>query len=302
MLTLTLACSYATLYMKTAREMRRLDSVTKSPVFSLYGEAISGVAVIRAFGAPARFLMTQIHRVDKNLAFFFYLWSANRWISVRFSLLSALLVGLTAVILLAVAQNINASIAGFALTFALNITSDMLYLVRRFTALELAMVGVERIKEYTEIQQEPPEIVEPRPPAGWPYRGEVVVDNLCMRYAPELPRVLHGVSFKIEPGQKVGIVGSTGSGKSTMALSFFRFMEADEGSITIDGLDIAKIGLSDLRSRLTIIPQDPVSWMICSTGSHLTAISPHRRPSFLAHSGPRSTRSTSSRITRSLTR
>jgi hypothetical protein len=127
---------------------------------------VSGVAVIRAFGAPARFLVTQIQRVDRNLSFFFYLWSTNRWISVRYSLLSAFLVGVTAVILLVAVKDISASIAGFALTFALNITSDMLYLVvgdhsyiaptcclpavsqRKYTALELTMVGVERIKEY----------------------------------------------------------------------------------------------------------------------------------------------------------
>ncbi|CAD6587814.1 MAG: hypothetical protein CYPHOPRED_004148, partial [Cyphobasidiales sp. Tagirdzhanova-0007] len=128
---------------------------------------------------------------------------------------------------------------------------------RQYTALELNMVGVERIKEYAEIQQEPPEIIEPRPAAGWPTTGEVVVTNLSLRYAPELPRVLHDVSFEVQSGEKIGIVGATGSGKSSLALSFFRFVETDEGTITIDGLDIGKIGLQDLRSRLTIIPQDP---------------------------------------------
>lgn len=145
----------------------------------------------------------------------------------------------------------------------------MLFLVRRYTALELAMVGVERIKEYSEVAQEAPEIVEPRPPAHWPHAGGVNVDKLTIRYAPELPNVLHELSFRIEPGQKVGIVGATGGcstlgkhtfdaradpigtitgcGKSTLALSFFRFVEAWSGKIVIDGVDISKIGLKDLR-------------------------------------------------------
>ncbi|CAD6588427.1 MAG: hypothetical protein CYPHOPRED_004384 [Cyphobasidiales sp. Tagirdzhanova-0007] len=240
---------YARLYRTTARELRRLDSVTKSPVYSLYSETIAGVVVIRAFGAPAR-------RVDKNLSFSYYLWCANLWLSLRLELLSALLVGATGLILLADADAIDASIAGFALTFALCISNEMLS-IREYTALELTMVAVERIKEHAEIQSEPPEIIEPRPPAGWPSTGEIVVTNLCLRYAPELPRVLHNVSFNMKSGEKIGIVGATGSGKSSLALSFFRFVEIDEGTITIDGLDIGKIGLQDLRSRLTIIPQDP---------------------------------------------
>lgn len=113
-------------------------------------------------------------------------------------------------VLLTAGEHVDAALAGFALTFSLNIANDMLFLVRRYTALELAMVGVERIKEYSEVAQEAPEIVEPRPSAHWPHAGGVNVDKLTIRYAPELPNVLHELSFKIEPGQKVGIVGATG--------------------------------------------------------------------------------------------
>lgn len=133
----------------------------------------------------------------------------------------------------------------------------MLFLVRRYTNLELALVGVERIKEYSETTPEAPEIIEPRPPAHWPSAGRIEVEKLTIRYSPELPDVLHELAFSIEAGQKVGIVGPTGCGKSTLALSFFRFVEAVSGRIVIDGLDIAKMGLKDLRSKLTIIPQDP---------------------------------------------
>jgi ABC-type multidrug transport system fused ATPase/permease subunit len=147
--------------------------------------------------------------------------------------------------------------AGFTLTFSLNISNDLLFLVRRVTQLELAMVGVERLIELGAVKQEAAEIVEPRPPAHWP-QGAIEVRNLEIRYAPELPAVLHDLSFSIKAGEKVGIVGATGCGKSTLAASFFRFVEATSGAILIDGLNIADIGLYDLRSKLTIVPQDPV--------------------------------------------
>ncbi|KAJ3843478.1 P-loop containing nucleoside triphosphate hydrolase protein [Lentinula raphanica] len=119
------------------------------------------------------------------------------------------------------------------------------------------MVALERVKEFSELKREPPEFIEPRPPASWPAAGAIKCEELVIRYAPELPNVLHTLNFEIRPGEKVGILGRTGSGKSTLALSFFRFVEATEGRIIIDDIDIAKVGLTDLRSRLTIIPQDP---------------------------------------------
>jgi len=119
------------------------------------------------------------------------------------------------------------------------------------------MVAVERIKEFSEVKREPPMIIEPRPPSFWPTKGAIKCENLVIRYAPELPNVLHKLNFEVKPGEKIGILGRTGSGKSTLALSFFRFVEPTEGCILIDDMDISKIGLTDLRSRLTIIPQDP---------------------------------------------
>ncbi|GAA5837403.1 hypothetical protein JCM5353_002686 [Sporobolomyces roseus] len=247
----------AQLFSTSAREFRRLDSITKSPVFSIYGEAVSGVAVIRSFGASARFLALMLEKTSTNVTWYWNLWSVNRWLSVRFSLLSALVVGFTAYVLIGANGKIDSATAGFALTFALGISNDLLFLVRRYTQLELSMVAVERIREYSLIKQEAPEIIEPRPPAHWP-QGEIVVSKLHIRYAPELPDVLHDLSFTIKKGERVGLVGATGCGKSTLASSFFRFVEASSGSIHIDGIDISKIGLLDLRSRLTIVPQDPV--------------------------------------------
>lgn len=130
--------------------------------------------------------------------------------------------------------------------------------IRSYAEQEMNMNSVERIVEYLDLEEEPPAIIEgSRPPASWPQNGEIVVDHLVMKYSPETPTVLHNVSLKIKAGEKVGIVGRTGSGKSTLAISLFRFMDPTSGSIEIDGIDITKIGVQDLRTKLTIIPQDP---------------------------------------------
>ncbi|KAF8154768.1 multidrug resistance-associated ABC transporter [Crassisporium funariophilum] len=244
------------IYGQTSRDMRRLDSVTRSPLYSIYGETISGVTILRAFGASSKFLRDMLRCVDTNSNPYYWMWGVNRWLSVRFNLLSAGIVGATALVCL-ITPGISASMAGFALAFASTITGDLLFMVRRFVGLEQSMVALERVKEYTELKREPPEFVEPRPPPSWPSHGAIKCEDLVIRYAPELPNVLHNINFEINPGEKVGILGRTGSGKSTLALSFFRFVEATEGRILVDGIDTAKIGLSDLRSRLTIIPQDP---------------------------------------------
>ncbi|KAH7910130.1 hypothetical protein BJ138DRAFT_1127138 [Hygrophoropsis aurantiaca] len=246
----------AKVYGQTARDMRRLDSVTRSPLYSIYGETISGVAILRAFGASSKFLRDMIRCVDTNANPYYWMWGVNRWLSTRFNLLSSAVIGLTGLIAV-LSPNISAALAGFALAFASNITHNLLFLVRRFVGLEQSMVALERVKEYSELTRESPEFIEPRPPQTWPDNGSIICENLVIRYAPELPNVLHELNFEIKPGEKVGILGRTGSGKSTLALSFFRFVEATEGRILIDGLDIAKIGLTDLRSKLTIIPQDP---------------------------------------------
>ncbi|CAE6535307.1 unnamed protein product [Rhizoctonia solani] len=243
-------------YGQTSRDMRRLDSVTRSPLYSIYGETIAGVTVIRAFGASSMFLREMLRCVDTNACPYYGMWSVNRWLSVRFNMLSAAVVAITGAVML-IDKNVTASFAGFALAFASTITGDLLFMVRRFVGLEQSMVALERINEFSAIAQEAPEFIEPRPSASWPERGDISVENLTIRYAPTLPNVLHGLTFDIKARSKIGVLGRTGSGKSTLALSFFRFVEATEGRIVIDGVDISKLGLTDLRSRLTIIPQDP---------------------------------------------
>ncbi|KAL0565394.1 hypothetical protein V5O48_016631 [Marasmius crinis-equi] len=232
-------------YGQTSRDMRRLDSVTRSPIYSIYGETIAGVTILRAFGASSKFLRDMLRCLDTNVNPYYWMWGVNRWLSIRFNLLSCAIVGVMAVIAVW-SPAISASVAGFSLAFATTITNDLLF-----------MVALERVKEYSDLKREAPEFIEPRPPSSWPPKGEIKCEDLVIRYAPELPDVLHRLNFEIKPGEKVGILGRTGSGKSTLALSFFRFVEATEGRILVDDIDISKIGLTDLRSKLTIIPQDP---------------------------------------------
>lgn len=179
--------------------------------------------------------------------------TVNRWLSARFNLLSSVAVGVTAVTVL-IAPGVTAAMAGFALAFANSISHSLLFVVRRFVQLEQSMVALERIKEYSELPREAAEFIEPRPSASWPHNGGISVEKLEIRYAvsvnvsplqaiivadgsqPELPNVLHGISFQVAPREKIGVVGATGCGKSTLALSFFRFVEAHQGRIVIDGI------------------------------------------------------------------
>ncbi|KAJ6482536.1 multidrug resistance-associated ABC transporter [Mycena sanguinolenta] len=243
-------------YPHTSRDMRRLVSTTTSPLYSIYDMAISGVLVIRAFGGSTTFLRDLMRSVDANSCACYWQYGLNRWFSVLSLTFGGTIVALTGLVVLLM-PGIDPSLAGMALTFATVISSDLMYFVRAFVGLEQCLVAVERVKQTSDLVREPPEIIEPRPPANWPSRGKIECRDLCIRYAPDLPDVLHNINFQVSPGEKIGVVGRTGSGKSTLSLSFFRFVEASKGKLLIDDIDIASLGLTDLRRNLTIIPQDP---------------------------------------------
>ncbi|CAO3698324.1 unnamed protein product [Rhizopus stolonifer] len=245
------------MFVSASREFRRIDSVSRSPLFSHFTETIVGVATIRAFGVTRQFLQQMLLYIDANARPFYYTWLVNRWVSVRYAATGALVNFLTGAIILYKIESMNASIAGFCLSFVLLFTDQMFWGIRRYTNLEMAFNAVERVVEFMEIDQEAPAFTELRPPANWPTEGAIVVNDLQVRYAADLDPVLKNLNFSIKPQEKVGVVGRTGSGKSTLALSFFRFVEASQGSIVIDGIDIKDLGTEDLRSNLTIIPQDP---------------------------------------------
>lgn len=247
-------------YISAARDLRRLESVTRSPIFQSFSEVLNGIATVRAYGAQERFMQTLFRRLDATQSCYNLFWMANRWLMLRFDVMGAFTVfGASA---LSLAGGIDAGLAGIAITQAQTLVLALYWLCRCWTGFEMDLNSVERMHEYLALPQEPAAVVEDhRPPPGWPSKIDsrgIQVSKLVLKYAPDLDPVLRGVDFSIGAGEKVGLVGRTGSGKSTLALAFFRFVEYEAGSIVIDGIDISKIGLDDLRSRLTIIPQDPV--------------------------------------------
>ncbi|KAI7904063.1 P-loop containing nucleoside triphosphate hydrolase protein [Cokeromyces recurvatus] len=245
------------MFVSTSRELKRMDSVSRSPLFSHFTETIIGVSTIRAFGATRQFLQQMLKYIDDNARPYYFTWLVNRWVSVRYAFTGAVINSFTGAIILLNIDRLDSALAGFCLSFVLLFTDQMFWGIRRYTSLEMSFNAVERVVEFMEMNQEAPAITQIRAPAEWPTSGKIEVTDLEIRYAADLDPVLKGISFSVRPQEKVGIVGRTGSGKSTLALSFFRFVEASKGAIVIDGIDIRDLGTEDLRSNLTIIPQDP---------------------------------------------
>jgi ABC-type multidrug transport system fused ATPase/permease subunit len=243
------------LYISGAREVKRLESNAKSPVFEQFGSALTGVGTIRAFDKCDVYVTRIFSKIDDHSASLWHLWAFNRWMGWRMSLVGGFFATVVATTILLI-TNIDASLAGFALSFALEYGSVVIWTIRHYTNLELDMNAAERIIEYSNLPTE--SLSGGEPPAHWPSEGRLEVTNLTVSYAPDLPPVLKGLTFSVARNERIGVVGRTGAGKSSLTLALFRFLEAQQGSILIDGLDISTISLHALRSRLAIIPQDPV--------------------------------------------
>ena len=256
-------------YRHSSRELQRLDSISKSPIYAAFSEALNGCATIRAFGAASRFGDETCARFDWNVRASFVSAVANRWLGVRLECLGNIIVALSALLAIVTYQLAGASgsvdpaaagMAGLTLSYALSLTDFLNWLIRVFTGLETQMVSVERLFHFCELPAEESKEAASRgaPPAEWPRQGSIVFDRVKLSYRPELPDVLREMSVTIRPGEKVGIVGRTGAGKSSLLVALFRIVELKAGSISIDGVDISSVPLETLRSRLSIIPQDPV--------------------------------------------
>ncbi|KAJ6893990.1 ABC transporter C family member 2-like isoform X1 [Populus alba x Populus x berolinensis] len=251
-------------YQSTAREVKRLDSITRSPVYAQFGEALNGLSTIRAYKAYDRMARINGKSMDNNVRYTLVNMGANRWLAIRLETLGGIMIWFTATF--AVMQNGRAdnqqafaSTMGLLLSYALNITSLLTAVLRLASLAENSLNSVERVGTYIELPSEAPLVIESnRPPPGWPSSGAIKFEDVVLRYRPELPPVLHGLSFTIFPSDKVGIVGRTGAGKSSMLNALFRIVELERGRILIDDCDIAKFGLMDLRKVLGIIPQSPV--------------------------------------------
>ncbi|XP_024396529.1 ABC transporter C family member 2 [Physcomitrium patens] len=264
-LPLLLAFYAAYLYFQsTAREVKRLDSITRSPVYAQFGEALNGLATIRAYKAYDRMAGVNGNTMDTNVRFTLVNMSSNRWLAIRLDFLGGLMIWLTGTLAVFGNSRSNNQAAfapqmGLLLSYALNITSLMTSTLRLASMAENSFNAVERVGNYTELESEAPlEIEDHRPPPGWPLAGAISFKNVSMRYRPDLPPVLHSLTVDIRSQEKVGVVGRTGAGKSSMFNTLFRIVEPESGVITIDGVNILQLGLADLRKRLGIIPQTPV--------------------------------------------
>ncbi|XP_015175305.1 PREDICTED: multidrug resistance-associated protein 1 isoform X2 [Polistes dominula] len=246
-------------YVATSRQLKRLESISRSPIYSHFSESVTGAQTIRAFGVQDRFIHESESKVDFNQVCYYPGIIANRWLAVRLEMVGNLIIFFSALFVVLGRDTISAGFVGLSVSYSLQITQTLNWLVRMTSDVETNIVAVERIKEYSETPQEAPWVVpETAPPKEWPVTGQVEFKDYKVRYREGLDLILHGLTFTVNGGEKVGIVGRTGAGKSSLTLSLFRILEAASGKIIIDGVDVAKLGLHDLRSKLTIIPQDPV--------------------------------------------
>ncbi|CBI34440.3 unnamed protein product, partial [Vitis vinifera] len=246
-------------YFAAGKELMRINGTTKSFVASHLAESIAGAMTIRAFGEEDRHFSKNLDFIDINASPFFYSFTANEWLIQRLEILCAIVLSSSALALtLLHTSSSKSGFIGMALSYGLSVNVFFVFSAQSQCLLANMIVSVERLEQYMNIPSEAPEVIgSNRPPPSWPTIGEVEIYDLKVKYRPNAPLVLQGISCKFGGGQKIGIVGRTGSGKTTLISALFRLVEPTEGQIIIDGINISTIGLHDLRSRLGIIPQEP---------------------------------------------
>ncbi|KAB8081366.1 hypothetical protein EE612_002522 [Oryza sativa] len=247
-------------YISTSRELTRLESITKAPVIHHFSETVQGVMVIRCFQKQDNFFHENLSRLNASLKMDFHNNAANEWLGLRLELIGSLVLCVTALLMVTLPSNIVLpEYVGLSLSYGLSLNSVMFWAIWLSCNIENKMVSVERIKQFTNIPSEAEwRIKETAPSANWPHKGDIDIIDLKFRYRHNTPLVLKGITLSIPGGEKIGVVGRTGSGKSTLIQALFRIVEPSEGKIIIDGIDICTLGLHDLRSRFGIIPQEPV--------------------------------------------
>ncbi|ORZ34124.1 hypothetical protein BCR44DRAFT_1182980 [Catenaria anguillulae PL171] len=246
-------------YLCVSREVQRITLLLAGPVYSHLSETVNGLTCLRAFGHTDQFICLAEGKFDQAASGAYNLASVQRWLLVNLQIIGNLVVA--AVTLFAVlVPTVSSANMAVALSCSFEVTFLISLAVRLYGQLENAIISVERLKEYTEL---PSEASDETPasvalPPNWPAFGRIEFWNFSTRYQDGLPLALDGINLVIPQGAKVGICGRTGSGKSTLAMGLFRLVEAVNGSIEVDGVDIKTIGLDDLRGKLTVLPQDPV--------------------------------------------
>ncbi|KAG0207958.1 hypothetical protein BGX28_000971 [Mortierella sp. GBA30] len=248
-------------YRTTSREVKRLDSNMRSYLYAYFTESLTGLGILKAYNVVDNAILKNESKIDlSNRPYYLYQLGA-RWLSMRVNVLGSLMNFSTIILITATRFQINPASAGLVLSYLARFSGDLNWGVQRLSTLENNMNSAERLVYYVEnlVQERPPHKPEnPSPDAAWPSEGAISFKNVSMRYRDELPRVLRNISFDIQPGHKVGVVGRTGAGKSSLIHALFLLSELDSGEIVIDGLNTSTLGTVDLRPKIGIIPQDPV--------------------------------------------
>lgn len=250
---------YAALYYRaSARELKRLDALLRSSLYSHFSESLSGLTTIRAYGELDRFCLENIQLTDVENRAYWLTVVNQRWLAIRLDFLGSLLTFAVSLLTVGIRFSIFPGQTGVTLSYILLVQQSFTWMVRQVAEVENNMNSVERVVHYAkEVEQEAAHEVKDSPaPADWPSRGEIVMKDVVMRYRPELPPVLKGLSMSLSPGEKIGVIGRTGAGKSSIMTVIYRMVELASGSISIDGVDISTVGLAQLRKGLSIIPQD----------------------------------------------
>ncbi|KAJ3368117.1 hypothetical protein GGF31_006825 [Allomyces arbusculus] len=248
--------SVARTYLASSREIKRLESVTRSPIFSGFQETGAGTTVIRAFREEPAFTACAHAAMDTHNRASWWLWVSSAWLAIRLDFLSNVTV-MACGILILIQGNISAGFAGLAMTWSMTISDACSRFVYWLSLMEMNMNSVERILEYSDLEGESSGGTTPAPDE-WPTDGAIKVTDLVVQYPSAATPVLQDVSFTLWPREKCGVVGRTGAGKSSLALALLRMIEPRGGFVEIDGLCTSDLDLATLRSRVTIVPQDPV--------------------------------------------
>ncbi|KAB2616742.1 ABC transporter C family member 10-like [Pyrus ussuriensis x Pyrus communis] len=246
-------------YFASAKELMQMNGTMKSALASHLAESIAGALTIGAFGEEDRFWSKNLDLIDANASVDFHNFSANEWLIERLELLCAIVLSASALFIILIQFDSSSSgLIGMTLSYGLPLNAFLVMSVQFQGLLANSIISVEMVEQYMHIPSEAPEVKEEnRPARTWPTVGKVEICNLKLRYTPDSPLVLRGISCTIEGGNKIGIVGRTGSGKTTLISVLFRLVEPSDGKVIVDDYDISTIGLHDLRSRFGIIPQDP---------------------------------------------
>ncbi|KAF8509514.1 ABC protein [Hysterangium stoloniferum] len=253
---------FTSFYRNSARELKRLDANLRSLLYSHFSESLGGLPTIRAYGEIPRYLADNEYYIDLENRALYPIITNQRWLNVRLGFLGAILVFVVGILAVVGINGITPAQIGLILTYTTSLTQSLNMATKQSAEVENLMNSVERVVHYSDsdlLEQEAPhERDDVKPPEEWPFRGSIEFKDVVMSYRPGLDPALKGISMSIRPGEKIGVIGRTGAGKSSLMAALFRLVELSSGSIRIDGIDISSLGLHDLRSKIAIIPQEPL--------------------------------------------